>query len=187
MPLQKPKFYNKIIATSNKYWNVFKSDFEDSQWRIWNVITLKSKKHWDWSFILAFTRDKKIILNRDYKFWPDDFIYTLPSWFIERSLWWEENILNELQEETWYTTNGEVISLWKTMQNWYIDWYNQLYFTTGCTKTHNINTHEWEEIETFLATIDEFENMLLKYEILDPYSEICYYRAKEKTKNFTNI
>ncbi len=184
--MKKPRFYNKIVAAKNKYWNIFQSDFEDSQWRVWNVITMKSTKQWDWSFILAFTIDNKIILNRDYKFWPDEFIYTLPSWFIEKWFTWKEAVLEELKEETWYTTTSKVMDLWKTMQNWYIDWYNQLFYTTWCTKTDDVKTHEWEEIETSLVTIEQFEEMLNRNLILDPYSEICYYRAKEKTNNFKN-
>lgn len=72
------------------------------------------------------------------------------------------------------------------MQNWYIKWYNQLYFTKNCYKKYEQKTHEWEEIETFLVTIEEFEKMLNNNEILDPYSEIAYYRAKILTNNFKN-
>ena len=185
--MQKPKFSNIEIVAENKYWKVTQKDFIDSQKRKWNVITMKSTKQWNGSLILALTQDNKIILNKDYKFWPDDFIYTLPSWFIEKWLTAEENIKSELLEETWYTNSSEIISLWKTMQNWYIDWYNELFFTTWCRKTHEVKTHEWEEIETHLVTFSDFEEMLHNNKILDPYSEICYYRAKNHTNNFTNI
>ena len=176
--MKKPDFFNKKIVASNKYWNVYQSDFIDSQKRKGNVITMKSTKQWDWSFILALTKENKIILNRDYKFWPDDFIYTLPSWFIEKWLSWKVNILNELKEETGFVTDSNVIELWKTMQNGYIDWYNQLFLVKNCYKKYEQKTHEWEEIETNLVTIEEFENMLKNNEILDPYSEITFYRAK---------
>ena len=185
--MQKPIFSNKRIVAENKYWQVTQKDFIDSQERKWNVITMKSTKQWNGSFILALTQDNQIILNKDYKFWPDDFIYTLPSWFIEKWLTAEENILLELKEETWFTTSDKVIYLWKTIQNWYIFGYNQLYMTTGCKKTDEVETHEWEEIETTLVTIKEFEEMLWKNIILDTYSENCYYRAKEKTNNFTQF
>ena len=177
--MDKLKFENRKIVASNKYWNVCQSDFTDSKNRKWNIITLKSTKQWDWSFILALTRDNKIILNKDYKFWPDDFIYSFPSWFIEKWVSWKENILNELREETWFISDSEVIELWKTMQNWYIEWYNQLFFVRECYKKYEPETHEWEEIETFLVSIGEFEKMLNENKVLDPYSEITFYRAKK--------
>jgi hypothetical protein len=34
------------------------------------------------------------------------------------------------------------------------------------------------------VTIEEFEKMLLENKILDPYSEIAFYRAKHLTNNF---
>ena len=177
--MKKPKFENRKIVANNKYWNVYQSDFIDSKNRKWNVITLKSTKQWDWSFILALTKDSKIILNKDYKFWANEFIYTLPSGFIEKWLSGKENILNELKEETWFVSDSEVIELGKTMQNWYIEWYNQLFFVKDCYKKYEQKTHEWEEIETFLVSIEEFEKMLNENKILDPYSEITYYRAKK--------
>lgn len=185
--MQKPIFTNEIIAAQNKYWLIFQKDFIDSQDRKWNVITMKSTKSWNWSFVLALTKDQKIILNKEYKFWPDDFIYNFPSWFIEKWLSWEENIKNELQEESGYTTDEKIVYLWKTMINWYIYWYNKLYFTFNCYNNHTLNTHEWEEIESTFPSIEEFEQMLSRNEILDPYSEITYYRAKKLTNNFTNL
>ena len=176
--MKKPIFSNEEVKVQNKYWTVIQKDFVDSQNRKWNVITMKSSKQGWWTLILALTQDNKIILNKDYKFWPDDFMYTLPWWFVEKWLLPSENIKKELEEETWFSTDSEIISLWKTMQNWYISWYNELFFTKDCYKIWDTKTHEWEEIKNYLVSIEEFEKMLLNNEILDPYSEVCFYRVK---------
>ena len=95
--MKKPTFSNEEIVAQNKYWKVIQKDFIDSKKRKWNVITMKSTKNWNWSFILALTKDNKIILIKEYKFWLDDFIYTFPSWFIEEWLNWKENIKKRIR------------------------------------------------------------------------------------------
>lgn len=185
--MKKLIFSNEKIVAENKYLRAIQKDFIDSKNRKWNAIMLESVKSWNWSFILALTKDNKIILNKEYKFWPDEFIYNFPSWHIAIWLTWKENIKKELKEESWYTTDNEIIYLWKTIQNWYIGWYNELYFTTWCYKIQEQDTHEWEEIENYFISIQDFEKMLDNNEILDTYTENCYYRAKKITNNFTNL
>lgn len=181
--MQKPIFSNKKITSSNKYLKSIQRDFIDSQGRKGNIITLEWINGKWGTFILAITKDKKIILNKEYKFWPDDFIYTFPSWWIDESDD-KKNALKELEEETWYTSDENIEYIWETIQNWYITWLNKLFFVKDCYKKSAAETHEWEEIETIFVDLEDFSKMVLRWEILDSYTLVNYFLVKEKTNDF---
>ena len=181
--MQKPVFSNKKITSENKYLRTVQRDFIDTQGRRWNIITLEGV-NWRWgSLIFALTKDNKVVLNKEYKFWPDKFIYTFPSWWIDEDID-AQNALKELEEETGYSSDEEIHFVWETIQNWYIVWINKLFFVKNCYKKYDINTHEWEEIETLLVSLDDFYTMIIEWKILDPYTLVSYFLVKEKTNNF---
>lgn len=132
--MKKPIFSNKKIVVKNLYWEVVQRDFIDSVWRKWDIITMNSVKSWDGCIVLALTSDKKIILNKEYKFWPDEFQFVSPAGFVEKDYDIIDNVKNELNEETWYTTKSEIISLGAYNQNNYISWKKYLFYTTNCYK-----------------------------------------------------
>lgn len=184
--MKKPTFSNKRITSENKYLRTIQRDFIDSQWRGWNIITLEWVNWKWWSFIFALTNDKKVILNKEYKFWPDKFIYTFPSWWIDGESD-EKNALNELEEETWYSSDEKIIYIWETIQNWYIVWINKLFFVKNCYKKLKENTHEWEEISVEFLEIEKLHDMVINWKIIDPYTLVNYFLVKEKTNNFNNL
>lgn len=177
--MKKPIFSNEKITTKNHALYVKQRDFIDSHNRKGNIITLHANNELDWWFILALTKDNKIILNKEYKFWPDSFEYNFPWGHLKKWFSDIENIKRELEEETWYTTDNEIIYLWDCFRNGYMSWKNKLFFTKWCYKIWEQNTHEWEEIYNYFIDISDFDQMLENNEILDPYTEICYNRAKK--------
>lgn len=181
--MKKPIFSNRKITSENKYLRTIQRDFIDTQGRKGNIITMEWVNGKWGSFIFALTKDNKVILNKEYKFWPDDFIYTFPSGWIDIDDE-KKNALNELEEETGFSTDWDIQYLGEVIQNGYMVWMNKFFFAKNCYKKQAVNTHAWEEISVELIDLETFHAMVLENKILDPYTLVNYFIAKEKTNNF---
>lgn len=130
--------------------------------------------------IFAVTKDKKVLLSKEYIEWGDSFIYSFPSAVID-DYENEKDTLIILEEETWYSTEDKIIYIWKTSSNWFSDGLNDIYFTKNSYKqSENKNNIEW-------VSLEELDNMATNKILLDPYSISNYFFVKSKTYDFTDL
>lgn len=143
-------------------------------------------QHKDATMIFAMTEDRQIILNKEYRYGPDDFLYTFQAGIIE----WEsvaENAMKELEEETGYSSDEAPVFMWDTYRDGYIHGQMKFFFVKNCYQKWEQDTHEGEEIEVKLVNLETFQTMLTDGEIVDPFTLVNYFLVKEKTNNFTQM
>ena len=177
------KQLDKKLIIDNWFWKVFQTFFETNG-KKWNVLTMEKSKNTEAVFILPLTKNNEIIYLKEFKFWPNEYQFVIPAWWVEnKSL--EETAKDELLEETWYIAE-EIIYIWKYNHNNYISWKIHLFIWINCDKIWWQNLKDIEEIEVLKSSIEDFENMIKNNEIHCPWSEIAFRKAKELTNNFKN-
>lgn len=103
--------------------------------------------------VVALTKDKKIIIIREFRPGAGEVTYGLPGGFFEKNETPEEGIARELLEETGY--KGEVVLVNKYRVDEYADYFKYCFVATECQKV----SESTEDINTYLIDIEEF----LKY------------------------
>lgn len=179
------KELDKKLIIDNWFWRVFQTYFE-TNWRTWNVITMSTKKSWEWVSIMALTKDLKIIYLEEFVFWPWETQILFPGWILENNTNHEETVNNELLEETWYKA-GKVIFMWKYNQHNYISWKNNLFLCLDCEKVAEQELKDIEEIKVVLKDLSEFEKIVGENKLPSSVNELLYRKTKELTNNFTNF
>ncbi|GBD33894.1 ADP-ribose pyrophosphatase [bacterium HR34] len=113
----------------------------------------------DIAAIVAFTKDKKIILEKQYRIGPGKIVFEFPSGIIEKNEKPIEGAKRELLEETGYTGK------FKKLFSYYDDSYDRikthLFIATDCEKVRNkLKLDDGEFIKTYLKDIKEVRKML---------------------------
>jgi ADP-ribose pyrophosphatase len=105
---------------------------------------------------IALTRDKKVIVVRQFRPGPEAFMDDLPGGTAEANETLQEAMLREFEEETGYQT-GNVEYLGKIYKNAYMNTTNHYFLVTGCVPTGNgqrLDGREQADVHTI--SIDEF-------------------------------
>lgn len=156
------------------------------------TITSKSK------IIFAVTKNKQILLSKKYIDWSDTSIYSFPSAVVD-DYQNEKDTLIVLEEETWYSSDEQIIYIWDTSSNWYSDWLNHIFLAKNCYKKpekkhillhifHKILTHTSVEKNSIeYMGLEELDTLVVDSKLFDPYSVTNYYFIKSKTNNFKDL
>jgi 8-oxo-dGTP pyrophosphatase MutT (NUDIX family) len=112
----------------------------------------------DWVYVVALTQEKKVVVERQYRFGVKKTTTEIPAGIMEAGETSEQAAIRELKEETGYTTSN-----WK-----YLGWVE-----TNPTFMNNF-CHQWlalDVVKTDPSELDEGEAILVTELSLE---EICY-------------
>jgi hypothetical protein len=178
------KLLEKNIVIDNWFWCVFQTFFE-KEWQAGNVLTMeKSWENKDGVLILPITKDKEIVYIDEFRFGPNQRLFSAITW------WWFDNdndyeklAKKEILEETWYKAE-KIIYLGAYVQNFYMNGKMRLFLWINCEKVNKQKLHDIEDIKVLKTSIKDFEKMIENNEIICPWTEIAFHRAKRLTNNF---
>ncbi len=173
------KIWERIIA-SNPYLKVMEKKFQDDLWNESSfLITWHNKEKSIWTFVLPLTKDKKILYLKEYRYGPEKFVINFPVWILEYWLTETENCKIELQEETWYTSEN-IQYIWNSIIENYFQWEVKYYIAYDCEKISKTKLENWEKIEVFSASVENFEKMILEGEVLSSKTAYIFLLARMK-------
>ncbi|HSK72812.1 MAG TPA: NUDIX hydrolase, partial [Pyrinomonadaceae bacterium] len=114
----------------------------------------------DWVNIIALTKDKQVVLIKQYRQGAEDFILEIPGGMIDENESPEATAKRELLEETGFLAR-EMIFIGKTRPNPAIQNNTLFHFLAAdCEKSAETSFDEHENIETKLVSLDEIENLI---------------------------
>ena len=116
--------------------------------------------------ILGITKDKKIILTKQYRPGPQKIFYELPGGGVEKRETPFRAAKREFLEETGYTGKFEQICI--TSNNAYSTLVRYCYVATDCKKvTDELKLDDSEFIEVYLFTLKKFRKLLKSGRLTD--------------------
>lgn len=172
-----PKKISEKIVISNKYLKVAKKIFSEENWKKNSfLITSHNKKKSIWTFVLPITSNGEIIYLKEYRYWPEKIVINFPVGILENWISEIKNCKRELLEETWYDSD-EIIYLWKSIIENYFEWEIKYYIAKNCKKSSKQKLDNWENIEVFKTSTENFENMILWWEVESSKTAYCFFLA----------
>ena len=135
----------------------------------------------DWVNAVAITRDKKVIMVRQYRHAIGETIMEIPGGVLDATdATPEAGMRRELLEETGYSFEkmeylGKICPNPSTNTN-----YTHMFLATGGVETHLQQLDHNEEIEVYLMSIDEVKTLLKENKILQSLHVTCFLYALNK-------
>lgn len=173
-----PKKISESLVAANPYLKVMNKKFVDKEGRESNfLITSNNKKKSIWTFIMPITEDDKIIYLKEYRYGPEKIVINFPVWMLDDGLSELDNCKKELREETGYESQ-DIVFLWESIVENYFEWSVKYYIAKWCKKTSNPKYDFSEKIEVYSCSPEEFEKMILNWEILSSKTCYCFFLAK---------
>lgn len=123
------------------------------------------KKEMPSAAILALTKDKKIILAKQFRPGPNEVLLELPGGAVEENLNPLETAKKELLEETGYS--GEFRFIASCYTSAYSNIVRNYFIATDCEKISEQNLEEGEFIEVELLSVDDFRKLLRSGKMTD--------------------
>jgi len=108
--------------------------------------------------VLALTKDKKVILAKQFRPGPNEIILELPGGGIEKGEILEPAMERELLEETGYRGSAKLIA--ETFDCAYSTRRRHCFVATDCEKVAEPQNTSSEICETVLLTLSEFRDLL---------------------------
>ncbi len=128
--------------------------------------------------IIAVTKDKKIIINKEEQPSTGRF-YSLPAGIINKGEKPIEAAKRELLEET-----GMKAKKWKLIKKYKpfmkMEWTSHLYLATGCEKTEKQKTDPGEKIKVMKKNLNEFLKIILKEDFRNKEATLTIIRIMNK-------
>jgi hypothetical protein len=162
----KPKKISEELLFSSPYRNLVWKNFQIKNWEIHKYVVIEQIPTKFSTMVLPITKEKEIILCREFKYWIEKFVYLFPVWILEKDLTEIENVLKELKEESWYISDN-ITYLWETMI-WNYDTTTIRYYIAKDCIFWKQELEIWEYIKVSKIKIEDFEKMIAKWEILCP-------------------
>lgn len=173
----KKKISEKVVLDNN-YRKIISKEYDVGNWIIYNYLIAASSNAKYATIAFWLTKDEKVIYIKEYREWVEDYIYSFSMWVYEENLSFEENAKKELQEETgyiwWY-----IYYLWETITANYEDLKMRYFFIDNCEFSWQ-NLEQWEDIEVFTCSLEEFEEKIKSGFINCPLTITCFTLAKLK-------
>lgn len=170
------KIKEKIIC-NNWFRKVISKDFIDDNWDKSNFLISGHVWPIEAVTIVPILKNGNILYIKEFRYWVEDYIIQFPMWAVDEWKTERETVLNELQEEVWYSSNN-IKYIWETIV-WNYDFnISKCYLVKECTKIWKQQLWIWENIELFETSIEEFENMILSWKVKCPLSISWFYFTK---------
>lgn len=174
----KPEKISEEIMLSNKYRKIIWKNFRLKDWKTSQFLIYSHQNIKVATMVMPLTKDNKLILWREFRYWVEKFIYDFPVWVLESNISEIENVAKELREESWYISK-DFDYIWETIVSSYEDTIIKYYIARNCVFWKQ-ELENWEYIEVFEITVKDFENMIKNWEILSPTSLSCFTLARMK-------
>lgn len=167
----------KVKSSKKVYDNFYLKVYED-------VLDLAGKdklyiraKRPDYSTIVPFTSDGRILAIRSYRHLVDSWQLEVPSGFIEKGETARHAAIRELQEETGYRAKKIVHVASYTLDYSMFAQTGKVFAAYGIEKSGRQKLGRMEKIELKLVPIEKIKQMLLKGKILNAASIVALYQA----------
>lgn len=108
--------------------------------------------------ILALTKERKVILAKQYRPGPDEILLELPGGGIEEGETPKQAAERELLEETGYRGNAELVT--EALDSAYSTMRRSCFVAVNCEKIAKPQNTSSEICETMLLSLDEFRKLL---------------------------
>ena len=178
--MQIPKKMSETIIAKNKYLQVKEKIFLEVWGTKSNFLSLGSVKEIQkWIYVLPILSTWDVLYIKEYRTWPEKVVIGFPVWFYEEDLTEVENAVKELQEETWYFSD-EIEYIWKSIVENYIEWEMKYYIAKNCYKVGDQALEVWENIEVHISSIEDFETMILNWEVESSKAAYIFLLARRK-------
>ncbi|WP_459129858.1 NUDIX hydrolase [Guggenheimella bovis] len=136
-----------------------------------------------WANVVAFTKEQKIILVKQFRIGIGDFTIEIPAGTVEPGEDPKDAVIRELLEETGYTSTKEPILLKKMHPNpANSDNESYTFILFDCEKTHEQILDIAEDIEVLLVSMEELKELIDMGTISQIFTTTAYYLANEYTK-----
>lgn len=119
----------------------------------------------DGSVVFALTKDKKVLLVREFRPGPERWLLDLPAGAVDRGEDALKTAHRELLEETGYKA-GRIIPLGSLVEHSYLKGIDYLYLALECEKDENYQLQEESTVGVEVLSWEEFEKHLKKGEMI---------------------
>ncbi len=180
------KKISERIIIDNGYKQIRQSFYENEKGKQLDFLTIGNADASNDNVVdLVLTPDWQIVLNREYRFWPEKYVIGVPTGIIDTGESITEALIREVSEETGYVPEV-IIPLGSYIDNPYSHAINH-FFVTRYIDTVLSAHDDGEDISTILVTPLECEKMIFDGRIECCFTPGIYFLAKTKTNNFTNF
>lgn len=135
----------------------------------------------DWVNAFVITKEKKVVLVKQYRYAGGNFFLEIPAGKIEKDETYEEGILRELKEEMGYISETKPIKLGEFMVNPATQTNKVITFLiTDAYKAYEQSLDDTEDIEVQLIDFEEMGTALKENKInTQLFTAYAYYMAKD--------
>lgn len=123
------------------------------------------KKEGPYVCALALTKDKKVILAKQFRPGPKEVLMELPGGGVEKNETPEQAIEREILEETGY--KGKIQFIGKSHDDAYLELDRSCFVVTDCEKVSEIKGDDTEFIELVVLSLEEFRQLLRSGKMTD--------------------
>jgi len=128
--------------------------------------------------VIGITRDKKIVMNRQFRYLVGEFVFELPAGYSEKGESIETAARREFEEETGYVA-GEMIELGSVYETYgEVKHKIHVFFARELKETKQ-HTDPEEDIKVILVDFDKAAEMAARNEIPDAVSTLAIFWLKE--------
>ena len=178
--MQIPKKIKEIEVVNNWYVKVIDKIFLEKDWKEHSFLVLSNNnKIVAWTYVLPITEDNQIIYLKEFRVWIEKVIINFPLGTLEDWLTEVENCKKELEEEAWYTSD-DFKYLWKSFVENAQEWEVKYYLAKNCKNIWEQKLETCENIDVFTTTIENFENMILNWEVESSKTAYIFLLARKK-------
>jgi len=131
---------------------------------------------------IAITKDKQVIIAKQFRAGPEKIMYELPAGVANKKEPLEEAARRELKEETGYETKDELVNLGASYRDAYLNETSNYYLAINCRKTSKQSLDDTEYIKVELISIDELINYAKNAGITDGIAVLMAYDQLQSIK-----
>lgn len=178
-----PKLVKESVVFSNWWHDIIEKIYKDWDKEA-NILSLwKNKDKTGWNnavCVIVVDTEWNIVLIDEYKMGISKSSITGILWGGAVWLTSLENAKKEMLEEIWYKSD-KINHLWTLNSNSYVLEEMDLFIALDSKEDKKSGPHgELEVIEDFKVSLEKFNEMILSWEIMCPYTISAYHLAKAK-------
>jgi 8-oxo-dGTP pyrophosphatase MutT (NUDIX family) len=131
----------------------------------------------DWVYVVAITPEKKVVVERQYRFGVEKTTMEIPAGIIDAGETPEEAAIRELQEETGYTTANWRYLGWVETNPTFMNNLCHQWLALDVIKTHPLDLDDGEEISVTELSIEEIRDEIEQGRMRDSLTLLALSRV----------